>query len=157
MIKKLVHDKEFASVMKKNIINILAYFFENEQHFSILCKLDDIKFEPPLPQNLQEQLNPLTLFILAGYTFETAHIQDDWLIFEAGFGAENFGSIVYVPLLSIMQIIIDETPILINLSLYKEELHQTKKETQEDVKDEALQNSMQSFLNNPENAKFLKK
>ena len=74
------------------------------------------------------------------------------LIFEAGFGSDNFGSVVSVPLLSIMQIIIDETPVFINLSVYKDEVQEQSREGD----DKGVKNSMASFLNNPENSKFLK-
>ena len=93
----------------------------------------------------------MTLFFLAGYTFETARIEEDCLIFEAGFGSDNFGSVVTVPLLSIMQVIVDETPVLINLARYKKE-QKVKKE----INDGGVKNSMDVFLSNPENKKFLK-
>ena len=97
------------------------------------------------------EFRPLTLFFLAGYTFETAHIQEDYLIFEAGFGAENFGSLVRVPLISIMQIIVDETPLMINLATHKLEVKPSESSNPKGVKD-----SMASFLSNPENSKFVK-
>ena len=74
------------------------------------------------------------------------------IVFEAVFGAENFGSIVSVPLLAIMQIIVDETPILINLASYKKEVKRAYKSDES-----GIENSMASFLSNPENSKFLKK
>jgi hypothetical protein len=106
-----------------------------------------------LPESINSEFRPLTLFFLAGYTFETARIEEDILVFEAGFGSENFGSVVSVPLLSIMQIIIDETPVLINLAVGKKEQIEEKKE---EVDSQGVENSMASFLNNPENSKFLK-
>ncbi|MDQ7061205.1 MAG: hypothetical protein Q9M43_08725 [Sulfurimonas sp.] len=90
-------------------------------------------------------------FFLAGYTFETARIENDCLIFEAGFGADNFGSLVTVPLLSIMQVIVDETPVMINLATYEKNMEVTQ-----ELDEGGLENSMASFLNNPENSKFLK-
>jgi hypothetical protein len=75
------------------------------------------------------------------------------IVFEAGFGSENFGSVVSIPLLSIVQIIVDETPLLINLASYKKEIKSIKKE----VDSGGIENSMSSFLSNPENSKFLKK
>jgi len=97
----------------------------------------------------------MTLFFLAGYTFDTARIEGDSLIFEAGFGADNFGSFVMVPLLSIIQIIVDETPILINLATYEKETRTTEKADK--IDEGGIENSMASFLSNPENSKFLKK
>jgi len=51
-----------------------------------------------------------------------------------------------------MQVIVDETPLLINLTVYKEDLSESKA-----VNDTGVKNSMDSFLANPENSKFLKK
>ena len=74
------------------------------------------------------------------------------LVFEAGFGAENVGSFVSVPLLSIAQIIVDDTPILINLALPYEKQMAVNSE-----KNEGFEASMSVFLSNPENQKLLKK
>ena len=153
MLEDVLEDRDFAQLMKKNIIDMIVLFFEKEQNFGILCQVNDVEFTPELPQEIADSFNPITLFFLAGYTFETARIEDDCLIFEAGFGRENIGSVVRVPLLSILQIIVDETPIFINISTYKE-IAEEKTTLQED--EDGMQNSMNSFLNNPENAKFLK-
>ena len=152
MLENVIDEKGFAQIMKKSIEDVVIHFFEREQNFGILCKIEEVDFNPMLPASINAEFRPLTLFFLAGYTFETARIEDGFLIFEAGFGSDNFGSVVTVPLLSIMQIIIDETPILINLSVYKESIEVSKKEGD----DKGVKNSMASFLNNPENSKFLK-
>jgi len=154
MLDNVVQDRDFAFVMQKNIEDVIIYFFEKEQNFGILCKVEDVVFEPELPANIAGELRNMTLFFLAGYTFETAKIIEDRLVFEAGFGSENFASLVSVPMLSIMQIIIDETPVLINLSTYKEAL---RKEKETKIDKDGVKNSMASFLSNPENSKFLKK
>lgn len=152
MLEQIIEDSEFASLMQKNLEELIIHFFAKEHNFGILCKIEDVHFEPALPKDINSEFRPLTLFFLAGYTFETAHISNGMLIFEAGFGAENFGSIVSVPILSIMQVIIDETPVLINLAS-----HKSKKEEVAVDNDNGLENSMNSFLSNPENSKFLKK
>ena len=151
MLKNIIEDDDFALMMQRNIEDMIIYFFEKEQNFSILCKIDDVSFDPVLPESINTEFRPLTLFFMAGYTFESAKIVEDKLVFEAGFGSENIGSIVSVPLLSIMQVIVDETPVLINLATYKHIQRVEKKFDKNGV-----QNSMASFLSNPENAKFLK-
>lgn len=151
MLESVIEDKQFADLMQKNIENLISHFFEREQNFGILCKIEEISFDPPLPEGINSEFRPLTLFFLAGYTFDTARIEGDFLVFEAGFGTDNIGSFVTVPLLSIMQVIIDETPVLINLSSYKAE-HTSKEKLDEN----GVENSMASFLSNPENSKFLK-
>ena len=152
MIDNIVEDLEFSKLMERNLQDIMIHFFQKEQNFGILCKIDEVSFSPELPEEIAKSFNSLTLFFLAGYTFETAKIEDDFLIFEAGFGAENIGSVLSVPLLSIMQVIVDETPVMINLSSYKPQ----KKVIAKKVDDNGVKNSMNSFLSNPENSKFLK-
>ena len=151
MLDNVIQDKSFALLMQNNIKELVIHFFQTEQNFGILCKIEDTSFNPPLPESINSEFRALTLFFLAGYTFETARVEDDYLVFEAGFAAENFGSIVSVPLLSIMQMIVDETPVLINLSVYKKEM---LKESSTDKS--GVENSMASFLSNPENSKFKK-
>ncbi len=152
MLENVIQDRDFAAVMQKNIQELLIHLFDKEQNFGILCKIEDVSFNPELPQDIESSFRDMTLFFLAGYTFETAHISDGYLMFEAGFGSDNYGSLVSVPLYAIMQIIVDETPILINLTT-----HKLKNETIEKVDDNGMENSMASFLSNPENSKFLKK
>jgi hypothetical protein len=152
LLENIIQDEQFVSLMQKNIQDLIIHFFEKEQNFGILCRVEDVTFDPLLPKNINSEFRPLTLFFLAGYTFETAQILKDKLVFEAGFGADNFGSLVTVPLLSIMQIIVDETPVLINLASYRKEKVVSKEKEEQGVK-----NSMASFLSNPENSKFLKK
>jgi len=153
LLENVIENRGFADLMQNNIQELIIHFFQIEQNFGILCKIEDARFEPELPSEINSEFRPLTLFFLAGYTFETARIEGDYLLFEAGFGADNFGSVVTIPLLSILQIIVDETPILINLSVYKKEpIAKVQKSSETGVK-----NSMESFLSNPENSKFLKK
>ena len=152
MLENIIEDREFALLMQKNIQELIIHFFEKEQNFGILCKVEEASFEPVLPDSIESEFRPLTLFFLAGYTFETARIEDGFLVFEAGFGSENFGSVVTIPLLSIMQIIVDETPLFINLSTYRE-----KSIIKKEVDVGGVENSMASFLSNPENSKFIKK
>ena len=154
MLENLIKDRDFGRLMKKHIEELVGLFFEQEQNFGILCKIEDVAFNPELPEGMSADFRPLTLFFLAGYTFETARIEDEMLIFEAGFGSENFGSVVSVPLLSILQIIVDETPLFINIAV---ENGDTGEASTKNVDEKGVKNSMESFLANPENKKFLKK
>ena len=151
MLDNVIQDKDFAALMQKNIYDLIIHLFEKEQNFGVLCRIEDANFEPELPMEINNEFRPMTLFFLAGYTFETARIEGDYLVFEAGFGADNIGSLVSVPLLSIMQVIVDETPVLINLATYKKGMKIEKK-----IDENGVENSMASFLSNPENSKFLK-
>ncbi len=151
MLENIIQDEDFGELMKNNIQDLIILFFEKEQNFGILCKIEDVSFNPELPKDINSEFRPVTLFFLAGYTFETARIEDGYLIFEAGFGNENIGSVVSVPLLSIIQVIVDEVPVLINIAIKTDRKEKITKADESGVK-----NSMASFLSNPENSKFLK-
>lgn len=155
MLEGLVKDKEFVALMKKQMQELIILFFEKEQNFGILCKIGEVSFHPELPHDMYSEFRELTLFFLAGYTFETARIEEGMLIFEAGFGSDNFGSVVSVPLLSILQIIVDETPVMINTAI--EEAETVMHEANSELDKKGVKNSMASFLSNPENSKFIKK
>jgi len=153
MLIDILKNEMFAEMMQRHIEELLIYLFEHDQNFGILCKIDHLTFEPELPEYISSSFHPMTLFYLAGYTFDSARIDDDRLIFEAGFGEENIGSFVTVPLLSIMQVIIDETPVFINHAVFREK----RTERRDLPPSEGIENSMAAFLSNPENEKFLKK
>ena len=157
MLSNVTKDRDFALMMKRHLVDLLAFLFEKEQNFGVLCKIEDVSFNPELPEYMQDGFSHLTLFFLAGYTFESAYVESDHLIFEAGFGAENFGSVVSVPLLSIMQVIVDETPIFINLSELRLEDLQNEEAPKMNVDQKSVEASMNVFLSNPENRKFFKK
>jgi len=154
MLYNLVQDDKFLAMMQAHIVEMLSYLFDKEQPFGILCKIDQLHFEPELPEEIYNEFHPMTLFFLAGYTFESAQIIGNTLQFEAGFGTDNIGSVVTVPLLNIMQIIIDETPIHVNLAseiVLQDDAHETQGQ-----EDSGVEKSMAAFLNNPENDRFKK-
>ena len=65
------------------------------------------------------------------------------MTFEAGFGNENFGSVVKIPLYAIFQIVIDESILYINSVATVEKFNKDLKK-----------NSFNIFKNNPNNKKF---
>lgn len=152
MLFDIVKNEKFCEIMRSHIQQLLIYLFEQEQNFGILCKIEQLSFDPELPKHITDEFRPMTLFFLAGYTFESARIDNDTLIFEAGFGSDNVGSFVTVPLLSIMQVIIDETPIFVNLASPA-----LTKQNNDKTDNDGIKNSMAAFLSNPENDKFIKK
>ena len=152
MLFEIIKKEPYMELMERHIQELLVFLFEQEQNFGILCKIELLSFDPELPEHIRSEFRPMTLLFLAGYTFESARLEDGYLIFEAGFGEENIGSVVEVPLLSIMQIIVDETPIFVNLASPAE-----KASNKPPKAEGGVENSMASFLSNPENEKFLKK
>ncbi|HFQ60695.1 MAG TPA: hypothetical protein ENK39_00150, partial [Epsilonproteobacteria bacterium] len=121
------------------------------QDFSIACEVKYITFMPELPTNLKETFHETVLFVLSGYTFESAGLDADYLTFEAGFGEENFGSTVSVPLLAIQQLFVGDNPIILNLAKPMSEI-----EKQKETHSLSKKSSMEALLNNPENKKLLK-
>jgi len=147
MLQNVLNDPDFSYEMKRHVKSTLEILLRRGTNFSILTNVAEISFEPALPEEISASFKPITMFVLAGYTFESC-IVDDWGIsFEAGFGHENFGSLVSVPMLSVLQIIIDETPVLINLSVDVEEKPKEKSK--------GVKRSMEALLSNPENKKLL--
>ncbi|NWF66072.1 MAG: hypothetical protein HXX81_01250 [Campylobacterales bacterium] len=154
MIDQIVRDLKFKDVMERNIKNLIAYLFDNNVHFSVVCNIKMTEFDPELPDDIYSKFKPLTLFALAGYTFDSAFIDNENnLCFEAGFGADNFGSFVKVPLFAILQVVLEDSVIAINLTAGTEEF---KESAINENSDEGLKKSMSALLANPENKKFLK-
>jgi len=152
MLHDIVSHNEFRKIMLKHCSDVISYLFDEDIEFSILTSLTNITFDPPLPEHISSDFKPITLFTLAGYTYESARLDSDILSFEAGFGRENFGSLVSVPLYAILQIIVENTPIFINLSTPPEEEEKEKQD-----KDSGIKKSMDIFLSNPNNKKLLKR
>ena len=138
---------KYKELMKNHILATIEYLFDANQEFGIACEISLVSFSPDLPRELHKSLPEITLFMLANYSFETASVDQHYLSFEAGFGSDNFGALVQIPLLAIKQIFVDEYPILINIT--------TSNEIQEEEIEEI--DSMSALLKNPENAKLLKK
>ena len=146
MAKRILEDSEFSHIMKMHIAEILELLMQRGQFFSILTNVAHVTFNPPLPTHIKESFKPITLFVVAEYTFESSSIDDNFLYFEAGFGQENVGSIVTIPLNAIVQILIEETPIFINLAM----------ELLPEKKDQNIKKSTNIFLSNPENRGLIK-
>ena len=147
MTINLFQTPEYKELMQEHIFKTIEYLFQKNQEFAVACEIKRISFSPELPQSIQDSFEETVLFILSGYTFESANIDKDYFSFEAGFGNENFGSTVTIPLLCIKQVFVGDHPIVFNLAKYEGE----KKESVSN------KSSMEALLNNPENKKLLKK
>ena len=150
MLTSTLSDEKFYEMMEKHIEDIIEYLLLENINFSILTNVSEVDFEPQLPSDIKDTFKPITMFVLGGYTLESATLSDRFLSFEAGFGADNYGSLVNVPTFAILQIIIEDTPIFINLSIPV-----NKKKTKKEIK--GVKKSMEALLSNPENKKLLKK
>ena len=113
MVKNI---EAFRNIKKHHAKEILTFLISENEEFDILCNTEEITFSPELPSHISSAFKEIILFSLANYTLSTAHIENENLVFEAGFGEENFGSVVSVPLDSIIQILKDEMPLFINIT-----------------------------------------
>ena len=141
---------EYRTLIQAHIVQTIEYLFSKNQEFALACEVKYITFTPELPSNIKESFQDTVLFILSGFTFESAQLEEGHFSFEAGFGSDNFGSTVSIPLLAIKQISVGDNPIVINLANPVKE--EEKKEMSVSKK-----SSMEALLNNPENKKLLKK
>ena len=67
-----------------------------------------------MPETIAKSFQQFTMFSLMNYTFQSIQLTQTHISFEAGFGAENFGAVVNIPLFAIFQIIIDESILYLN-------------------------------------------
>ncbi len=143
-LEEFFQSKEYKELAKKNIHSTLELLFKKGIEFSIIAYTKAIEFNPPIPKEILK-FDEIAMFIIAGYSYESSSLNQESFSFEAGFGVENFGSILTIPLEGIVQIAIGEELLLINH-------HEPKIENQEPEV-----TSMDILLNNPENLKLIKR
>jgi hypothetical protein len=143
MIKDIIENEDYKDLVSKQVKEVMDFLLLNDKEFSITGNLDAITFEPELPDVIKTQLPKYPLFILSNYTYSTIALNEEYITFEAGFGNENFGSVVKVPLQSVFQVILDESILFLNPVATVEKFNKNRKS-----------NSMNVFKNNPNNKKF---
>ena len=151
MQNDLFQTPDYQQLISSHLEKTIRFLFEHNQEFALACTTDHLAFNPELPDEIKTGFGETVLFILSGYTYETARLEEGYFSFEAGFGEENFGSVVSLPLLAIKQIFVGEYPITINIS------EPTPEETPEKTSEADSSKSMEALLKNPENLKLLKK
>ncbi|MGG7048298.1 MULTISPECIES: hypothetical protein [unclassified Campylobacter] len=144
MLNELLNNEKFALLMKMHVYECVDFLLQNGTDFAIVANLDLTSFEPPLPDEIAGSFShKVIVFALGGYTFESAKLTQDTLSFEAGFGPNDFASVVSVKLSGIVQIMVEENTIMINFAVAK-----PKKESKK---------SMSIFKSNPKNKGILGK
>lgn len=143
MSQNIIENLEFQELIQNHCKEQLDFFISKGIDFSVVANISNITFNPELPNSIKENLSKFSLFTLTGYTFQSAYIKEECLYFEAGFGKDNFGSLVQIPFSSIFQIIKNDNIVFINISATLESINQNPKN-----------NSMNVFKNNPNNSKF---
>ncbi len=114
MIFNIVEDINYRDMLEGQIFEVIEYLIEKGEEFSITANINGINFNPEVPEAISETFPHFTLFTLANYTYTTIELTETHISFETGFGAENFGSVVTVPLYAIFQIVIEESILFLN-------------------------------------------
>ena len=143
MIRNIIEDEEYKNLIENQIKETVFFLLEKNQEFSITANIEPVTFTPELPSVIRNQMHKFSLFTLSNYTYTTVQIDDDYMSFEAGFGNENFGSVVKIPLHAIFQIVVDESILYLNSVATVEKFNKAPKRSSFDV-----------FKNNPNNKKF---
>jgi len=141
---KLLYNQKYKELLIKQTKEQLIFLLQNSIEFSVVVNMDSgVDFNPELPEEITSSFRDFTLFTISGYTFKSAYVENNTFIFEAGFGRENIGAVVYVDIDRILQIVIGETPIFINV------IASIEKQTPKD--------SFEVFASKEKNKKFFKK
>jgi len=114
MLSQLIQSKQYKDFSSKQVKEFLIFLSTQVEQFSITANINGVDFNPTIPESISDNFAEFTLFTLANYTFESLQLEDEYLNFEAGFGAENFGSICTIPYYAIFQITIDNSILFIN-------------------------------------------
>lgn len=141
----IIEDVKYKNLTKKHVKEICDFLLDKQQEFSIVANTNATTFKPELPLHIKNNLQEFSLFTLSNYTYSTVVVDEDIISFEAGFGNENFGSVVSVPLESVFQIILDEDILYINPVATVEKFNTIRNEENR---------SMNVFRNNPNNSRF---
>ncbi|KEA45552.1 hypothetical protein [Campylobacter mucosalis] len=145
MLNELLNNDKFALLMKMHVYECIDFLLQNGIDFGIVANLNLTKFQPTLPDEISKNFSqPAIVFMLAGYTFESAKLTQDELSFEAGFGLQDYASVVSVPLGGIVQVMVEDSAVLINFSVPK-------------IKEKPEQKSILRFKSNPKNQEICNK
>ena len=164
--------KDLNPILARHSKEIIQYLIAHNIHFSVQCKSSSVQFDPVLPKDISKNFHPIIDFILAGFTFESIEIWDSELSFEAGFGKDNFPSLVIIPFASIIQISIPtnnnmmrdicifmnamnflDLSLFGNLEAMQEEVLKElmANDEEEKAEDDLLESSKKAILSNPNN------
>lgn len=114
MIVDIIEDISYKNLIENQIYELVEYLINKNIEFSVTANINGVEFNPAIPETIYKNFPQFTMFSLMNYTYETLELHEDHIFFEAGFGEENFGSKVKVPLFAIFQVIVDESILFIN-------------------------------------------
>ncbi|BFU77911.1 hypothetical protein ALC152_11260 [Arcobacter sp. 15-2] len=150
MIFNIVEDINYRDMLESQIFEVIEYLINKDEEFSITANINGVTFEPEMPESISKNFSHFTLFTLSNYTYESIILTEKTITFEAGFGSENFGSHVTIPLYAIFQIVIDESILFLNPTATVEKYFQEK-----ELEENHTQRSMNAFTMNKKNKDLL--
>jgi len=146
MIFNIVEDLNYRSMLENQIFEVMEYLINKDEEFSITANIKGVEFNPEMPESISKSFSKFTLFTLSNYTYESIILTENSITFEAGFGSENFGSHVTIPLYAIFQIVIEESILFLNPTATVEKYFEKAKEDKEQES-----RSMNAFTMNKKN------
>ncbi len=153
MIFNIIEDIEYKEMLEGQIFEVIEFLIDKGEEFSITANINGVKFNPEIPSSIAENFPHFTLFTLANYTYTTIQLTETDISFETGFGAENFGSIVTIPLHAIFQIVIDESILFLNPTATVNKYFKKQEKNQETSIDQETR-SKNAFMMNSKNKKL---
>ena len=149
MIFNIVEDINYRDMLENQIFEVMEYLINKDEEFSITANIKGVDFNPEMPESISKNFPQFTLFTLSNYTYESIILTEKSITFEAGFGSENFGSHVTIPLYAIFQIVIDESILFLNPTATVEKYFEKVKEEEQESR------SMNAFTMNKKNKDLL--
>jgi len=146
MIKDVIENEDYKDLVSSQIKDTIKFLIGKNEEFAITANIKGITFTPELPTAIYDQLSAFSLFILANYTYTTLDLDDEYIYFEAGFGKENFGSLVKIPYNAIFQIIVDESILFVNSTATVQDFFSQKEQDNK---------SLNAFKKNPNNQSLI--
>ena len=150
MIFNIVEDISYRNMLESQIFEVIEYLINKNEEFSITANIDGVDFEPAMPETISKNFSHFTLFTLSNYTYESIILTERTITFEAGFGSENFGSHVTIPLYAIFQIVIEESILFLNPTATVEKYFEEDK-----IDEDQVSRSMNAFTLNKKNEDLL--
>ena len=150
MIFNIVEDISYRDMLESQIFEVIEYLINKDEEFSITANINGVEFNPEMPESISKNFSHFTLFTLSNYTYESIILTEKTITFEAGFGSENFGSHVTIPLYAIFQIVIEESILFLNPTATVEKYFEKVEENEDQIS-----RSMNAFTMNKKNKDLL--
>jgi len=114
--------QSYKKAIIKSNYEMLNFLLQEQIEFAIVIHIDFVDFNPPVPTDIID-FEDITMLNIANYTLNTAILNKDTLNIETGFGVENFGSHLSIPLEAIFQIAVEDELLALSYYIPKKEIN----------------------------------